>query len=199
MQYQVMQVCSGSRHVPQSGSEPWFNAFLSHFSLTLVHVSSSSQCHSFPGFQRGMCLPLHSEQSSDKVFGEYAFFQCLTSLSCHSPFWSRELGSKFVMALMALLQLWLSTPDTGATSQFSSPSICAANPSLLHNLAFPYVKWTPLYSRVFVKQVVVRTQSSVVLTWTNVFWPRFASWAHFGVTYGACTHRNCDSDLILSS
>lgn len=27
----------------------------------------------------------------------------------------------------------------------------------------------------------------------------FASWAHFGVTYGACAHRNGDNDLILSS
>lgn len=39
--------------------------------------------------------------------------------------------------MTALLQLWLSTHDTGATSKFSSTSICAANPSPLHARAFP--------------------------------------------------------------
>lgn len=135
-------------------------------------MRSSSQCHSFPGCQRGLYQLLHSVQSSDKVFGEYAFFQCLTSLSCHSPFRSGAFGSTFVIAL---LQLWLSTRGTGATSQFSSGSIYAANPSPLHALTFPSVKWAPLYSHVFVKQVVVRAQSSVVLTWMNIFWPRHLS------------------------
>lgn len=74
-----------------------------------------------------------------------------------------------------LLQLWFSTHDTGATSQFSSGFICAAIPSPLHALAFPSVEQAPLYSHVFVKQVVVRTQRSVILSWTNLFWPRHLS------------------------
>lgn len=153
-----------------------------------------------PGFRVGCTLSCTLYRVQTRCLVNMHFFQCLTSLSCHLPFWSRERGSTFVIAL---LQPWLSTHDTGATSQFSSGSICAANPSPLRARAFPFMKWAPLYSGVFVTHVIVGTQSSVVFTWTNIFWPGirvgFASWAHFGVTYGACAHRNCDNDLTLSS
>lgn len=87
--------------------------------------------------------------------------------------------------------------DTGATSQFSSGSVCAANPSPLMLELFilwngPLCTHVSLWSRLWSEH---RAQSF----WLGQIYlglgirVGLASWAHFGVTYGACAHRNCDN------
>ena len=134
-----------------------------------MHVRSSSQHHSFPGFWRGLYTLIRSVQSADKVFFGYTFCQCLT---CHSPFWDRELGSMFVIAL---LQPWLSTCNTGATPSGSSLfHLCW---QILHLCVLQlFLLWNGhLCTHLALKHVVIRAQSSVFLTWKNIFCPRHSS------------------------